>query len=58
MLDFIKEVAEAGYPREATAMLTGTAVPRLTHILKSIQKNPDTVEWIRDMDSAHLSTWL
>jgi hypothetical protein len=39
LLDFIKSVAEAGYPREATAMLTGAAFPRLSHILKSIQKN-------------------
>ncbi len=56
-MEFIKEVAEAGYPREATSMLTGAAVPRLTHILKPIQKNLDTMEWIiRDMDAAHLST--
>jgi hypothetical protein len=39
-------------------MLTGAAVPRLTHILKSIQKNNPIEPWTRDMDAAHLSTWL
>jgi hypothetical protein len=43
LMDFIKSVAEAGYPKQATAMLTGAAVPRLSHILKSIPKNQRTV---------------
>ncbi len=51
-------MVEVGYPREATTMLTGATVLRLSHILKSIQKNQRTVPWIREMDTAHLSTWL
>jgi hypothetical protein len=39
-------------------MLTGVAGHRLTHLLKSIQKDPDTVKWMREMDMAHVSTWL
>ncbi len=33
---FIQEVAAAGFPREAAAMLTGAAGHRLTHLLKYI----------------------
>ena len=40
LLSFIQDVAAAGFPREAVAMLTGAAGHRLTHLLKSIQKNP------------------
>ncbi len=40
LLSFIQDVAAAGFPREAVAMLTGAAGLRLTHLLKSIQKNP------------------
>jgi len=58
LLTFIQEVATAGYPREALSMLTGAACPRLTHILKSTVKNERTEAWMKDMDSAHLSTWL
>ncbi len=39
LLRFIKEVANAGFPREAEKMLKGAAVPRLSHILKSVQKH-------------------
>ena len=39
VLSFIKDVAKAGYPREAHRMLTGSAVPRLSHILKYIPKD-------------------
>jgi hypothetical protein len=31
---------------------------RLTHILKSIQKNPKTMQWMREMDASHKSFWL
>jgi len=58
LLTFIQEVAEAGFPREAVAMLTGAAGPRLTHLLKSMEKNSSTEAWMKEMDSAHLSTWL
>ncbi len=39
-------------------MLTGAAGPRLTHLLKSGDKNYSTEEWMKEMDSAHLSAWL
>ncbi len=39
-------------------MLKGAIVPRLSHILKSIQKNQRTAPWIKEMDIVHLSTWL
>ena len=48
----------AGNPREAIAMLTWVACPRLTHLLKSTVKNERTEVWMQEMDNAHLSTWL
>ena len=39
LLDFIKDVAAAGFPREAEHMLKGSTVHRLSHILRSVQKN-------------------
>ena len=38
LMAFSKDVAKLGYLREAHKMLTGSAVPRLSHILKSILK--------------------
>jgi hypothetical protein len=38
-LRFIKDAASAGFPREAELMLKGAAVPRLSHILRSVQKS-------------------
>jgi hypothetical protein len=38
LLTFIQEVDEAGFPREAVAMLTGATCPRLTHLLKSVER--------------------
>jgi hypothetical protein len=58
LLQFIKDVASAGFPREAEIMLKGAAVPRLSHILRSVQKNHHSRGWMRDMDGAHLSAWL
>ena len=58
ILFFIQDVAAAGFPREEVAMLTGAAGHRLTHLLKSIHKNPQTMQRIREMDAAHVSTWL
>ncbi len=55
---FIKDVANAGFPREAEQMLKGAAVPRLSHILKSVQKSSQAAGWMADMDGAHLSAWL
>ncbi len=48
-------MAAAGFPREAEQMLKGIAVPRLSHILKSVQKNNNTAGWMAEMDGAHLS---
>jgi hypothetical protein len=39
LLSFIEDVANFGFPREAHKMLTGSVVPRLTHILKSVPKD-------------------
>jgi hypothetical protein len=46
LLDFIKEVAEAGYSRQAIAMFIGAAAPRKTNIIKLIQKSARTIQWI------------
>ncbi len=58
LLTFIHEVAKAGFPRETVAVLTGAADPRLTHLLKSVERNSSTEGWMKEMDSAHVSTWL
>jgi len=58
LLRFIKDVAAAGFPLEAEEMLKGAAAPRLSHILKSMQKNNNSVGWMKEMDGAHLSPWL
>ena len=42
LLSFITEVAATRFPREAVAMLTGFAGPRISHLLKSIRKNAIT----------------
>ena len=48
LLNFIQEVAAVGFPREAVAMLSGVASQKLVYLLKSVQKNPHTVLWMRD----------
>jgi len=58
LLRFIKDVANAGFPREAEQMLKGASAPRLSHIRKSVQKNSHSAGWMTKMDGAHLSTWL
>ncbi len=55
LLRFIKDMASAGFPREAELMLKGAADPRLFHILRSVQKNQHSRGWMREMDGAHLS---
>ena len=41
------------------AMLTRAASQKLIYLLKSVQKNPRTAQWMmREMDDAHISTWL
>jgi len=54
LLQFIKDVAAAGFPREAEQMLKGAAIPRLSHIMRSVQRNNHTVGWMTEMDGAHL----
>ena len=58
LLSLIKDVAAAGFPREAEHMLKGAAVPRLSRILRLVPKNKHTVGWMIEMDGAHLSVWL
>ncbi len=55
LLRFIKDVAATGFPREAEHMLKVAAIPRLSHILISVQKGKHTVGWMTEMDGAHLS---
>ena len=50
LLCFIKEVGDAGLNREAIDMVKGAAIPRLSHILKSIQKNEKTTGWMKTME--------
>ncbi len=57
-LNFIQEVAAAGFPRGAVAMRTEAASQKLIYLLKSVQKNPQTVQWMKEMNDAHVSTWL
>jgi hypothetical protein len=58
LLSFILDVAKMGFPREARKMLTGSAVPRLTHILKSVPKDHASMDWMETADEVHLHTWL
>jgi len=58
LLSFIKDVAKMGYSREAHQMLTGSAVPRLTHVLKSVPKDETSELWMEEVDKEHLSTWM
>ncbi len=58
LLSFIVDVANMGFSRESHKMLTGAAVPRMTHILKSIPKDGASTAWMQSADDAHLSSWL
>ena len=58
LLPFIVDVEEMFFSREAQRMLTGSTIPRLTHILKSVPKDHALTKWMRSADDAHLSTWL
>ena len=55
-MSFIKDVAKMGYSREAHQMLTGSADPRLTHVLKSVPKDETSKQWMEEVDREHLST--
>ncbi len=58
LLFFIVDASKMGFPRKTHKMLTGSFVPRLTHILKSVPKDTASKEWMHSADEAHLSTWL
>ena len=55
LLRFIKDVAAAGFSREAEHILKGAAIPPLSHILRFVQKKTHTVGWMTEMDEAHMS---
>ena len=55
LLSFIEDIAKVGHSREAHKMLTGSAVPRLTHVLKDVPKDASSTGWMKTMDAAHLS---
>jgi hypothetical protein len=58
LLRFIRDVASTGFPRETELVLKGAAVPRLSHILRSVHKISLSIGWMQEMDGAHLSAWL
>ena len=58
LLSIIKDVAKMGYSREAHQMITNFAVPRLTHVLKSVPKDETSKQWMEEGDKEHLSTWM
>jgi hypothetical protein len=39
-------------------MLKGLAIPRLSHIRKSIHENANFTGWMQTMDEEHMSCWL
>jgi hypothetical protein len=57
-LYFIANVAKMDFSRVAHKMITGFAVPRLTHILKTVTKDTTSTAWMQSADDAHFSTWL
>jgi hypothetical protein len=54
LLSFIVDVANMGFSRESHKMLTGSAVPRLHHILTSFPKDDASITWMQLADDAHL----
>ena len=58
LLSFTADVAKMGYSREAQKMITGSAVPSLTHILKIVPKDTTSTAWMQPVEDAHLSTRL
>ncbi len=54
ILSFITDVVKLGHSREAHKMLTWSAVPRFTHVLKSVPKDEASPEWMASVDEAHL----
>ena len=55
LLRFIRDMASSGFPREAELMIKGTAVPRMSQILRSVQMSQHSRGWMREMGGAHLS---
>jgi len=51
LLQFIQDVAAAGYPREAEHMLKEAVVSRLSHILRSVQKNQNSIGWMPSLSA-------
>ena len=39
-------------------MLTAVVVPRLTHVFKSVLKDVTSTAWMKEVDDAHLTTWM
>jgi hypothetical protein len=57
-LSFITDVAKIACVREAPKMLLGSAMPRLSHILKSIPKDSSSIGCMEAVDKEHLYMWL
>jgi hypothetical protein len=58
LLRCIQVLVAAGFPREVEHMPKGAAVPHLSDIMRSVQKNQHSIGWMREMDGAHLFAWL
>ena len=58
ILTFITDVAKTGFSKESHKMLTLSAIPRLSHILKFVPKNETSKEWMEEANKEHMSTWL
>ena len=58
LISFISRTANAGHRREASAMLTKGAVPRLSFITKCLPKDAVVCAWAKDCDTAHRNAWL
>jgi hypothetical protein len=39
-------------------MLIGAESQRLTHLLKTVQKNPRAAQWMKEKDDVHVFIWL
>ena len=58
LLEFIKNVAKAGFSREAHKMMTAAVLLRLIHVLKSVPKDDASTTWMKEVDDVHLTTWM
>ena len=56
--NFIKEVASAGFQREAASMLRIGASKKLSHLLRGLPRKVLTDVWLLAADHDNIRTWL